>query len=146
MTVRKIVLAGASGNLGACFLRNLLESADHVFQPSVVSVDYDDHPALVQSLKGHDVVIAAIAGGIAMQIDPLLLSAAQEAAVRRIIPSQYTLDMLHPAAQALFQDDWPDAYLVVLAQRYKMLAEAGGPTIYTGILTSMFLGSQCKTN
>ncbi|UKZ71037.1 uncharacterized protein TrAtP1_012004 [Trichoderma atroviride] len=91
MTFKKIVLAGASGNLGACFLRNLLESADHVFQvtvltrsktngaesflsaaglplsspnkPSVVSVDCDDHPALVQSLKGHDVVIAAIAEG-----------------------------------------------------------------------------------
>ncbi|KAM0451133.1 hypothetical protein ACHAPV_010134 [Trichoderma viride] len=167
MTFKKIALAGASGNLGARILRNLLESADHVFQvtvltrsktngaesfllaaglplsspnqPSVVSIQYDDHPALVQSLKGHDVLIAAIAGSIAMQIDPLLLSAAQEAAVRRIIPSQYTLDMLHPAARALFQDDWPDAYPIVIAQRYKMLAEAGGPISYTGILTSMFL-------
>ncbi|KAM0510915.1 hypothetical protein ACHAPE_010391 [Trichoderma viride] len=167
MTFKKIVLAGASGNLGARILRNLLESTDHVFQvtvltrsrtngaesflsaaglplsspnkPSVVSVEYNDHPALVQSLKGHDVLIAALAGSIAMQVDLLLLSAAQEATVRRIIPSQYTLDMLHPAAQALFQDEWPDAYPVVLAQRYQMLAEAGGPTSYTGILTSMFL-------
>ncbi|KAM0473700.1 hypothetical protein ACHAPX_008105 [Trichoderma viride] len=47
--------------------------------------------------------------------------------------------MLHPAAQALFQDEWPDAYPVVLAQRYQMLEEVGGPTSYTGILTSMFL-------
>lgn len=167
MTFKKIVLAGASGNLGARILRNLLESSDNVFQvtvltrsktsgaesflsaaglplsspnkPSVVSIEYDDHPTLVQNLMGHDVLIAAIAGSIAMRVDPLLLSAAQEAAVRRIIPSQYTLDMLHPAAQALFQDGWPDAYPVAIAQRYQMLAEAGGPTSYTGILTSMFL-------
>ncbi|KAM0257008.1 hypothetical protein ACHAQJ_004601 [Trichoderma viride] len=74
-----------------------------------------------------------------MQVDPLLLTAAQEAAVRRIIPSQYTLDVLHPAAQALFQDEWPNAFPIVAAQRYKMLAEASGPISYTCILTSMFL-------
>jgi hypothetical protein len=167
MTFNKIVVAGASGNLGARILRKLLKSADHVFQvtvltrsknkgpesflsaaglplsspnkPVVVSVEYDDHLTLVQALKGNDVLIAAIAGTIVMQIDPLLLSAAQEAAVRRIIPSQYTLDVLHPAAQALFQDEWPNAFPVVVAQQYKMLADAGGPTSYTCILTSMFL-------
>ncbi|KAL7917177.1 hypothetical protein ACQKWADRAFT_307422 [Trichoderma austrokoningii] len=79
-----------------------------------------------------------------MQIDPLLLSAAQEAAVRRVIPSQYTPDMLHPAAQATFQGSWPDVYPVVIAQRYKMLAEAGGPS-YTGIPTSMFLNVFLET-
>lgn len=166
MAFHTIAVAGASGNLGVPVLRELLKSVDHIFEvvvltrssdrgtesflsaaglsssrnkPSIVTVEYDDHSGLVRALTGVDVLIATLPGAVFMKLDPLLLSAAQEAGVRRFIPSQYTLDVLHPTAQALFLDGWPNAFPVMAARQYEALADTTSPTSYTCIVTSMFL-------
>ncbi|KAL6803452.1 hypothetical protein J3E68DRAFT_433970 [Trichoderma sp. SZMC 28012] len=167
MVFNNIAVAGGSGNLGLAILRELLSSSDPIFNvtalthsksttvaslvmalglPSTASnhlkiiwVDYNNEDNLMRALSGAEVVIATLAGHVALQIDPLLLKAARKAGVRRYIPSQYALDVLHPKAVELFTDGWPNAFPVALARRYEALAEENGPISYTTVLTSMFI-------
>ncbi|KAL7917480.1 hypothetical protein ACQKWADRAFT_306745 [Trichoderma austrokoningii] len=77
-------------------------------------------------------------------IDRLLLKAAQEAGVRRIFPSEYTLDILHPTAVSLLTQggSWPDdTSPVVTARKFTSLADEGGPTSFTTIIPSAFMDS-----
>lgn len=167
MGFNNIAIAGGSGNLGSAILRELLSSSDPIFNvtalthsksttaaslamtlglPStsshhlkIVWVDYNNEDNLMRALSGAEVVIATLAGHVALQIDPLLLKAARKAGVRRYIPSQYALDVLHPKAVELFTDGWPNAFPVALARRYEALAEENGPISYTTVLPSMFI-------
>lgn len=164
-----IVLAGASGSVGSPILRNLLESSSPKFQVTVLTrkdpsaaapkghvklgaetpptyqtipVDYEDHVSLVRALSGADVVISALASPVNQRVDQLLLRAAQEAGVRRIFPSEYTLDLLHPAAVAAFGTDAP---AVQNARKFESLADDADSvtsftTIVTGMFTDLFLG------
>lgn len=158
-----IVLAGASGSVGSPILRNLLASSSPKFQVTVLTrkdpsaaatkdhlkpqaetpstyqiipVDYEDHVSLVRALSGADVVISALASPVIQRGDQLLLRAAQEAGVRRIFPSEYTLDLLHPAAVAAFGEDSP---AVQNARKFESLADAADSvTSFTTIVTGMF--------
>lgn len=154
-----IILAGASGSVGSPILRNLLASSSPKFHVTVLTrkdpqpepkddlkpeaetyqkipVDYDDHVSLVRALSGADVVISALPSPVAQRVDQLLLRAAQEAGVRRILPSEYTLDLLHPAAVAGFGEDSP---AVQSARRFESLADdANSVTSFTTIVTGMF--------
>ncbi|KAL7907506.1 hypothetical protein GGI35DRAFT_487228, partial [Trichoderma velutinum] len=167
MSFNNIMIAGGSGNLGSAILRELLSSSDPTFNvtalthsksttaaslamtfglPStashrlnVVWVDYGNQENLIEALSGAEVVIATLAGHVALQIDPLLLEASRKAGVRRYIPSQYALDVLHPTAVGLFTDGWPNAFSLALARRYMALGEENGPISYTTVLPSMFI-------
>lgn len=158
-----IVLAGASGSVGSPILRKLLASSSPKFQVTVLTrkdpsaaapkdhvkpeaetpstyqiipVDYEDHVSLVRALSGADVVISALASPVNQRIDQLLLRAAQEAGVRRIFPSEYTLDLLHPAAVAAFGEDSP---AIQNARKFESLADdANSVTSFTTIVTGMF--------
>ncbi|KAJ4417979.1 hypothetical protein N0V82_005831 [Gnomoniopsis sp. IMI 355080] len=158
-----VVLAGAAGSIGSPLLRKLLESSSPTFQVTVltrkghsttdtsskqtpssvvenprqktVAVDYNDHASLVQALSGADVVVSALPNPVIQTVDHLLLRAAQEAGVRRIFPSEYTLDVLHPAAVAAFGEESP---VVQSARKFVSLAESDSVTSFTTIVTGMF--------
>ncbi|KAF3766708.1 NAD(P)-binding protein [Cryphonectria parasitica EP155] len=161
---QSIVLVGATGRVGAPILRNLLESTAPVFNVTVLvrettsadavqkakpiirqqgsreyavrPVDYENHDSLVQALKGADAVVSALPTTVAHKVDLLLLQAAQEAGVRRIFPSEYTLDVLHPLSVAAFGKDFPS---VLNANKFLSLVDASdAPTSFTTIVPGMF--------
>lgn len=162
MTFTNVVMAGGvTGTLGKPLLRELLASTAPAFKITVlttpgsettklefdsrvkvVTVDYYNPETVVKTIKGNDVVVSVLPSRVAQSVDPLLLAACQEAGVRRIFPSQYTLDVMHPAAIKLFTDGWPDAPAVRSAERFLALREEeekDGAVSFTTIVTSMFL-------
>lgn len=114
MPFSKIAIAGASGFLGSAITKKLLEVPDIAqitiltrskrtvgnFENPLVSIacvtSYDDTNNLAKLLHGHDLLISAIAGAAAGVVDALLVEAAVLAGVRRFMPSEYTVDVLHP--------------------------------------------------
>jgi hypothetical protein len=113
----------------------------------VVQVDYSDHAELVRLSAGADAIVSLVNGGISRIVDRQLLAAAQEAGVRRIFPSEYSLEILHPSAQSLLTLDkpWPDNLAVVpLAKEFVDLANKGGPTSFTTIVPSAFIDEWVK--
>merc|ERR1711964_137173 len=74
-SIKKVAFAGASGNLGAAILKELLESklfditvltrqsSSHSFSPDVkvVKVDYADLESLTAALSGQDALVSAVA-------------------------------------------------------------------------------------
>lgn len=114
MPFSNIALVGASGTLGSQILTALLRH----FQPDSIKVltrrgstnssypngikvtevpSYDDHENLLKALGGSDVLISALRTRPALQFEPALVRAATEAGVRRFMPSEYTMDVLHPS-------------------------------------------------
>lgn len=158
---QSIVLAGATGSIGSPVLRNLLASTSPIFQVTVltrkgpsdtsssktsrhetgpakyktIAVDYHDHLSLVQALSGADAVISTLPSPVAHTVDQLLLRAAQDAGVRRIFPSEFTLDVLHPAAVAAFGEEAP---VLQSAQKFAALAKSESVTSFTTIVPGMF--------
>jgi hypothetical protein len=113
MSFQRIALAGATGYLGRKVLAHLLtiptitkitilSRTPSIFPSSPIlssiTVSYDDHDALTSALRGHDLLISTLAGTAAETIDPLLISASISASVKRFMPSEYTLDIMHPHA------------------------------------------------
>ncbi|UKZ93196.1 uncharacterized protein TrAFT101_008117 [Trichoderma asperellum] len=116
MVFTKLIIAGTTGYLAGHASRAILASTKPKFDVTiltrvdsgkavafipgarVVPVDYNDHNGLVKTVAGADAILSFIPGPSSKSIDRLLLKAAQEAGVRRIFPSEYTLDILHPAA------------------------------------------------
>jgi len=116
MSFQNIVLAGATGFLGQEVLFHLLTipsinkltmltrtNTKHEFPNSpILSIariaSYEDHSVLVTLIQGHDLVISTVGGLAAQTIDALLLTAAISAGVQRLMPSEYTLDVMHPHA------------------------------------------------
>jgi uncharacterized protein YbjT (DUF2867 family) len=119
MTFQKIAIAGATGYLGHKVLSHLLtiptitkitiltrSTTSHSFPSSpllsVISVlSYEDHDVLASALEDHDLLISIIAGVAAQKTDTHLTSAAILAGVQRFMPSEYTLDVMHPHTIAL---------------------------------------------
>jgi uncharacterized protein YbjT (DUF2867 family) len=115
MAFQKIAIAGATGYLGQKVLSSLLaiptitqitvltrSTPSHDFPSSpvlsVIAIPYEDHDSLTSAIQGHDVLISTIAGIAAEQTDALLTSAVIAAGVKRFMPSEYTLDVMHPHA------------------------------------------------
>ncbi|KAJ5611249.1 hypothetical protein N7510_007968 [Penicillium lagena] len=162
MVFTKLVIAGSSGYVADHAIRAILASTEPKFDvtiltradsdktpPSIpgakiVPVDYNDHSALVRAVSGADAILSFLSGPAARVVDQLLLKAAQAASVRRIFPSEYTLDVLHPAAVSLLTEggDWQeDLSPVVAARKFLALADEGGPTSFTTLITSGFIDS-----
>lgn len=162
MVFTKLIIAGSTGYVADNAIRALLASTKPKFDvtiltradsgkaaPSIpgaiiVPVDYNDHNGLVKTIAGADAILSFISGPVSKAVDLLLLKAAQEAGVRRIFPSEYTLDVLHPAAVSLLTEggSWPDdTSAVVTARKFASLADKGGPTSFTTLIPSAFMDS-----
>lgn len=105
-----VLLAGASGDLGARTARALLAKGAevraltrpgsgkleelHSLGVTVVEADYDDAAALRRACEGVDVVLSTVSGVRSVIVDAQsrLLAAAVAAGVPRFIPSDYAAD------------------------------------------------------
>ncbi|EIN06632.1 NAD(P)-binding protein [Punctularia strigosozonata HHB-11173 SS5] len=113
MSVNKVAVAGATGNIGQAITEQLVAAKFDVIvlsrseNPSKVPagvavrhVDYDSVESLTVALQGVDAVVSAVAfAGILGQTK--LVDAAVAAGVKRFLPSEYGSDLRHPAARAL---------------------------------------------
>jgi len=131
MGFTKIALVGANDHLGLELFKQLLASTSPKFTIAVLTridststaldaiipadadnvkvhkVNYSNHAQLVSALRGSEVIISALPAVPAIELDLALARAGREADVRRIFPSEYTLDILHPAARKLMGDTHP---------------------------------------
>lgn len=156
----KIVIAGSTGWLADHVLPAILKSTDPKFEvtiltrtdsgknkafPSatVIPVDYEDHSRLVRAVTGADAILSLVSNASSKVVDLQLLAAAQEAGIRRIFPSEYTLDVLHPQAVSLLAGDgdiWPDSMSpVAVARNFTALANHNSPTSFTTVIPSAFI-------
>jgi uncharacterized protein YbjT (DUF2867 family) len=139
MVFTRICLIGATGNLGKHVLRHLQQSVSPKYEITILTrndsnnsssvpteslggnikitkiSNYANHAELVHALAGIEVIISALNSVAAINVDVQLLEAGREAGVRRIFPSEYTLDVLHPAAVQFMGEDHPR---VVHARRF----------------------------
>ncbi|KAL6872713.1 NAD(P)-binding protein [Trichoderma novae-zelandiae] len=162
MVFTKLVIAGSSGYVADYAIRAIIACTNPQFDvtiltrfrnggesPSIpgakiIPVDYFHHDELVKAVTGADAILSFLSGVASKVIDKLLLKAAQQAGVRRIFPSEYTLDILHPEAVKLLTEggNWPeDSSPVLTARKFLSLAEDGGPTSFTTLIPSAFLDS-----
>ncbi|KAL7940188.1 NAD(P)-binding protein [Trichoderma barbatum] len=83
----------------------------------LIAVDYTSHGQIVRAVTEADATLSFISDPSSKSIDKLLLKAAQEAAVRRIFPSEYILHSLHPDAVHLLTEggNWPADRSITLA-------------------------------
>ena len=114
MTLPKIILVGATGDLGSRILDALLRffpssltilTRESSAPPSNISdlivkivPSYSNHAALVSALQGQDVLVSAL-GTPALEFEPYLVHACIEAGVGKFMPSEYTMDVNHPFYQ-----------------------------------------------
>ncbi|KAI1136414.1 NAD(P)-binding protein [Hypoxylon sp. FL0543] len=145
-TIKKVALAGATGNLGGAILESLLNAGfqvtvltrkgtSHTFPPNVTvkAVDYDSLDSLVDALEGQDAVISNL-GHPALSKQPLLIEASVKAGVKRYIPSEFGSDTLNPKTAAL-----PGYKEKIDSQKAVKKAAAESGLTYTFILTGPFL-------
>ncbi|KAF8864273.1 NAD(P)-binding protein [Acephala macrosclerotiorum] len=155
MPFQKIAIAGASGYLGRKILEHLLtlpgiihitvlsrspQPAEAVAKQlvSFASISsYEDTDCLAAILRGHDVLISAIAGAAAGIVDSLLVDAAIRAGVKRFMPSEYTVDVLHPHSIE-FAESTILAAKIANAKTLQLLAKEG-KIEYTTLVTGPFL-------
>lgn len=118
MTSNTVLLAGATGMLGARIAHHLLEDKDVALRllvrsPSlaapdkrsgldslvergaeIVEGDVTDAASLAQTTEGVDVVVSALQGGREVIVDgQIALACAAKSGVRRILPSDFALDL-----------------------------------------------------
>lgn len=108
----------------------------------LVPVDYGDHTALVNAIRGMDAIVSLVDGRAAVATDQKLLRAAQDAGVRRIFTSEYTLDVLHPAAMSLLSTGpWPQDMVTFVdgARKFAALADGDGSTSFTTLVSAAII-------
>jgi len=145
-SIKKVALAGASGNLGPAILEQLLQAkftvtvltrkdSKSTFPAgvNVAPVDYDSLESLTAALKGQDALVSTLASA-AITVQTSLIDAAVAAGVKRIIPSEFGCDTSHPKASKLAVYRGKR----VVAEHLEKLAEEGKVT-YTFIYTGGFL-------
>lgn len=112
MSGSTIVVAGATGNLGGCIARALLErgavaralirhstASDKVERlqrlgVTITSVDFSSASQVALACSGASCVVSALAGlrGVIVETQSVLLDAAVKAGVLRFIPSDFSID------------------------------------------------------
>lgn len=111
--IRKVALAGATGNLGPAILEQLIaadfqvtiltrQGSTHSLpsSASVSHVDYDSVSSIVQALQGQDAVVSTL-GDAAQGRQLNLVEAAAQAGVKRFIPSEFGSNTVNSKAAAL---------------------------------------------
>ncbi|KAF7864417.1 hypothetical protein EAF04_006551 [Stromatinia cepivora] len=99
--IKKVVLAGASGNLGPAILDQLVkagykvtvltrQSSTHKFPSPVIvkPVDYESLESLTSALTGQDAVVSTLGSNV-LDKQLLLVEAAAKAHIKRFIPSEF---------------------------------------------------------
>lgn len=144
--IKTVVLAGATGNIGAPVLQALLDSGFEVTAltrassnstfPSnvkVAKVDYDNLEQLTEALKGQDALISTITtAGVGGQ--DKLVDAAIAAGVKRLIPSEFGSNTLNANASKL-----PVYGPKVAIQKAIESKVKGMETTYTYVINNAFL-------
>lgn len=122
--IKKVALAGATGNLGPHILRNLLhagfevvilsrknskstDTLPHHPKQSVAFVDYKDQPSLEAALEGVDAVVSNLSAP-AIHLQKTLIEASIAAGVKRYLPSEFGSDLSEPEIRSLplFASKW----------------------------------------
>ncbi|KAK5452149.1 hypothetical protein LTS15_007213 [Exophiala xenobiotica] len=156
--VKRVALFGGTGLLGSVVVQALLARNDQfeltLFTRSisthkipaevrVVAVESFDEiseectSTLVQCLRGHDVLVSTLNSAVALELEPKLVAAAIQAGVKHFMPSEYTLDVTHPAARAFGKGNMLGAR-ASWADRLAKIASSGQIT-YTTLVTGGFL-------
>ncbi|KAJ5635885.1 uncharacterized protein N7484_009198 [Penicillium longicatenatum] len=111
MSITKVALAGATGNLGPAVLKELVSagfevtvlsrSTSHNFNERVhvAQVDYSSVESLKKALLGQDALVITL-GQVGLEPHMNLVNAAVSANVKRIIPSEFGSDTTNPNAAA----------------------------------------------
>jgi len=146
ISIKKVAVAGGSGELGSVVLKELLESnlfeitvltrqTSHSFPASVkvATVDYSSVESLTEALQGQDALVSTL-GTAVVSTQKLLIDAAVRAEVKRIIPSEFGCNLHNAKTKALpcF------AAKVEIEQYLNELAEKG-LTSYTLVFCGPFL-------
>ncbi|KAJ0115084.1 isoflavone reductase family protein [Diaporthe amygdali] len=151
-TIQKVALTGATGNVGAPILKNLLRnnfqvtvltrSADHAF-PNGVNVhvvDYSSSASLESALRGCD---ACVDANLTQDDTPIrLMNAAAAVGVYRYIPSDYSLDPFNPKLNALpvfAMKDARDRHL------FKVCEQSSGSMTWSIVCNGPFLDWNLRT-
>jgi len=147
ITIKKVALAGASGPVGKVVLNELLKSqlfevtvltrhtSTHTF-PSGVKVspvDFSNIDSLTSALQGQDALVSTVAMA-AVPSQRLLIDAAVQAGVKRIIPSEFGCDLKNTNARKL-----PVFAGKVDIERYLDELAIKGDTSYTLVYCGPFL-------
>ncbi|KAI0803744.1 NAD(P)-binding protein [Xylaria sp. FL0064] len=113
----RVAIAGSTGNLGPAILKQVVEAGfdvtvltrshsrmlqNAIFSQSVkvAEVDHESLDSLTNVLRGQDVVISTIATA-ALDRQLLLVEAAAKTGVKRLLPSEFGSDTLHPKTSQL---------------------------------------------
>lgn len=112
-----VAIVGASGNIGAPTLKALTDdnalNVTILARPSsavlsspppgakIVTVDFSDYAALVKALDGIDALVLTIAATADYDLQAKLITAAAEAGVKRVIPSEFGCDLDNPKVAGL---------------------------------------------
>lgn len=147
MAFQNIIQVGASGSLGGPVLQSLLSSEFTVSilarssskstfptGATIIKADFDSHESLVEALCGQDVAIFTFGGGLTTEsLSKVLIDAAIEAGVKRIIPNAWGPDL----------DNGPGSQQEFLAPRYRIrdylnVKAAEGKITYTTVAPGLF--------
>ncbi|KAI0485513.1 hypothetical protein F4859DRAFT_471485 [Xylaria cf. heliscus] len=144
-SIKNVVLAGATGNLGPAILDQLLkagfqvtvltrQSSTHELPASakVTPVDYDSVESLTAALQGQDAVVSTL-GMAALSKESNLLQASIKAGVKRFIPSEFGSDTTNPKSAGL-----PVFKAKVAAHKELAKEAADGNITYTTIINGPF--------
>ncbi|RYC65193.1 hypothetical protein CHU98_g1024 [Xylaria longipes] len=145
-SIKKVAIAGSTGNLGPAVLQQLLEAgfdvtvltrqhASHSLPSSakVAEVDYKSLESLTNAMRGQDAVVSTV-GSATLADHLLLVEAAAKAGVKRFLPSEFGSNTVHPKASQL--PSYRDKIAVQAA--LKKEAQTSGMT-YTLVLNGPFL-------
>ncbi|KAE8147076.1 putative isoflavone reductase [Aspergillus avenaceus] len=146
MAATKVVLAGASGNLGPAVLKELLDAGLEVTiftrqnsnktfdsRAKVAAVNYDSVDALKAALSGQEVVVDTLAP-LDLGLHLRLIDASVAAGVTRFIPSEFGADTTNALAAKL-----PVYGNKVAVQEHLKRVSAESDLSYTLVLTGAFL-------
>ncbi|KAK7885281.1 hypothetical protein LTR67_010459 [Exophiala xenobiotica] len=154
--VKHVALVGGTGLLGSAAVQALLARKEQfeltLFTRSisthkipaevrVVAIesfdDISEESTLVRCLRGHDVLVSTLNSAVALELEPKLVAAAIQAGVKHFMPSEYTLDVTHPAARALGKGNMLGGR-ASWADKLATIASSGQIT-YTTLVTGGFL-------
>ncbi|KAI0556113.1 hypothetical protein F4679DRAFT_18325 [Xylaria curta] len=151
-SIIKVVLAGATGNLGPAILEQLLKAG---FQVTVLTrqgsthdlpasvtvkpVDYDSVESLTAALRDQDAVVSTL-GAIGLSKQLNLVEAAVKASIRRFIPSEFGSDTTSSKTAAL-----PVFQHKIATQKALAREAANGNISYTAVITGPFFDWALKS-
>ncbi|KAI0475086.1 nmrA-like family protein-like protein [Xylariaceae sp. FL0804] len=153
-SIKKVVIAGASGFVGSQLIRQLqtagfeltvlTRSSSKLELPAdiaIKSVDYDSVDSLTPALQGQDAVVSVLGPNALVQAQLHLIEAAVRAGVKRFLPSELGSDAVNENVTKLpfFADK--ARVLAVL----KGHADAGKIT-WTAVCNGVFLDLVIKSN